>query len=423
MGTFWNEVEAAPRGQIEEIQREGIGEAVRWATERVPFWRERLRERGLRPEEICSPEDLRKIPLTTKSDLRYQYPLGLSAAPREEIVLFQATSGTTGRPVIVPYTREDLEVWADCMARALWAAGVRAEDVCLNAYSYGLFTGGLGYHYGAERIGCAIIPASAGYVQRQVLLLRDLGPTVLLSTPTYALRIAEEAEGMGVDLEGLPLKVGHFGAEPWSEGLRKELERRMGIRAHEMYGLTEMRGPGVAFSCEYFQLHINEDCFYPEVIDPVTEEPLEEGEEGELVLTPLGRSALPLLRYRTGDLTALDRSPCRCGRTLVRMRRVRGRIEEMIVLGRERFFPVDVEEVLLGFPELTPHYLIRLLEEEAVRVEVEVREGTLKGKREGIKEEIREEIRRKLGIEVMVELLEQGKIPRSEGKARRVQRG
>ena len=200
MGTFWNEVEAAPRGQIEEIQREGIGEAVRWATERVPFWRERFRERGLRPEEICSPEDLRKIPLTTKSDLRYQYPLGLSAAPREEIVLFQATSGTTGRPVIVPYTREDLEVWADCMARALWAAGVRAEDVCQNAYSYGLFTGGLGYHYGAERIGCAIIPASAGYVQRQVLLLRDLGPTVLLSTPTYALRIAEEAEGMGVDL-------------------------------------------------------------------------------------------------------------------------------------------------------------------------------------------------------------------------------
>lgn len=425
MERFWNEVEAAPREGIEEVQWSRFQEALRWAFERVPFYRDKLLQEGVRPERISSLEDLPELPFTTKSDLRYQYPLGLCAIDQGEILLFQATSGSTGRPVIVPYSREDLEVWAECMARALWAAGVRPEDICQNAYSYGLFTGGLGYHYGAQRIGCAVIPASSGFTERQVVLLRDLGATVLFCPPSYALTIAEYAEKFGVDLRKLPLRIGHFGAEPWSVEMRDEIEERMGIEAYEMYGMTEMMGPGVAFSCRYRQLHINEDYFYPEVIDPVTEKVLPEGEEGELVLTSLGRRGMPLLRYRTGDLTALQRGRCRCGRTLVRMKRILGRTDDMLIVGGVNVFPSQVEGVLLGFTELEPHYRIRIFKKgymDAMAVEVEVK-GEIyaaEARRTELERQVAEKLRQVVGVEVPVALVAPGSLPRSEGKAKRV---
>lgn len=425
MERFWNEVEAAPRERIEEVQWSRLQEVLRWTFERVPFYREKLLQEGVRPERISSLEDLQQLPFTTKSDLRYQYPLGLCAIERGEVLLFQATSGSTGQPVIVPYGRQDLEIWAECMARALWAAGVRSEDICQNAYCYGLFTGGLGYHYGAQRIGCAVIPASSGFTERQVVLLRDLGATVLFCTPSYALTIAEYAEEFGVNLRELPLRIGHFGAEPCSVKMRDEIEERMGIEAYEMYGLTEIVGPGVAFSCQYRQLHINEDYFYPEVIDPVTEKVLPEGEEGELVLTSLGRRAMPLLRYRTGDLTALRRGRCRCGRTLVRMERILGRTDDMLIVSGVKVFPSQVEGVLLGFTELEPHYRIRISKKgyvDAMAVEVEVK-GEIyaaEARRAALERQVAEKLRQVVGVKVPVSLLPPGALPRSEGKANRV---
>ncbi len=418
MGELWSEVEGAPRERIEALQWGRLKALIGWAVERVPFYRERFSQLGLSPEKIQTLDDLQLLPLTTKSDLRYHYPLGLCALSLGEVRLFQATSGSTGRPILVPYGPKDLEDWAECVARALWAAGIRPGDLCQNAYPYGLFTGGLGYHLGAERLGCAVIPTSAGFTERQVVLLRDLGPKALFCTPSYALTIAEMAERLGVDIRALPLAIGHLGAEPFSDAMRQEIEERMGIEVYEMYGLAEMFGPGVAFSCEEGRLHINEDYFLPEVIDPVTEKVLPEGEEGELVLTPLRQRALPLLRYRTGDLTALERGRCTCGRTLVRMRRVRGRTDDMLVVGGMNVFPSQVEEVLLRFRELTPHYRIRLHRSptgDVMTVEVEAEEVT-----EALGRRVSEALKEALGLEVPVKLLEPGSLPRSEGKVQRV---
>ncbi|RLB07570.1 MAG: phenylacetate--CoA ligase [Deltaproteobacteria bacterium] len=427
MTTYWNEkVETASREELEEAQWGLLQETIRWLYEHVPFYTERFHQCGIKPDDIKSLEDIPQLPFTTKSDLRYHYPLHLCAVPTEEIALIQATAGTTGKPVVVPYTSHDLDRWSECMARALWSAGIRSSDICQNAYGYGLFSGGMGYHYGSQRIGCAIIPTSTGRTERQILFLRDLGTTALFCTPSYALTIAERAETLGVDLKRLPLRVGSFGAEPWTQKMKKEIEERMGIKAYEVYGLTEMMGPGVAFSCEACRLHINEDYFYPEVIDPVTERVLPEWERGELVITALQRQAMPLLRYRTGDITALGRIRCECGRTLTVMERVLGRTDDMLIISGVNVFPSQIEDILLEFEETGPHYQIKVFKKgylDSIAVEVEAKAEIYSLGKEKIAEvenRISARLNQVIGIKAQVTLLEPGSIPRSEGKAKRV---
>jgi phenylacetate-CoA ligase len=409
------------------LQLERLRETVAFVYERVPFFRRRLDEAGVRAEEIRDLQDVARLPFTVKNDLRDHYPFGLCAVPFKEVVRVHASSGTTGKPVTATYTAGDLEQWAQCMARALWAAGVRADDILQDAHGYGLFTGGLGFLGGATKIGCAVIPASSGQTERQVMLMKDLGSTVLCGTPSYALTIAERAEEMRVDLRSLALRIGVFGAEPWSIAMRDEIEERLGIKAYEVYGLTEMGGPGVAFSCEAQEgLHINEDHFLPEVVDPVSLEPLPLGQTGELVFTSLQRRAMPLLRFRTRDITRLWREPCRCGRTLMRMEKVMGRSDDMLIISGVNVFPSQIESFLLEVPEVEPHYVLIVrkkgyLDQLIVQVEAkrEVYEAGL-GKRAEVEEKITQHIRDIVGITVKVNLVEPKSIARSEGKAKRV---
>lgn len=409
------------------LQLERLRETVAFVYERVPFFRRRLDEAGVRAEDIRDLQDVARLPFTVKNDLRDHYPFGLCAVPFREVVRVHASSGTTGRPITATYTSGDLEHWAECMARALWAAGVRPEDTLQDAHGYGLFTGGLGFLGGATKIGCAVIPASSGQTERQVMLMRDFSSTVLCGTPSYALTIAERAEEMRVDIRSLPLRIGVFGAEPWSIAMRQEIEERMGIKAHEVYGLTEMGGPGVAFSCEAQEgLHINEDHFLAEVVDPVTLEPLPLGETGELVFTSLQRRAMPLLRFRTRDITRLWRGPCPCGRTLLKMDKVMGRSDDMLIISGVNVFPSQIESFLLEVPEVEPHYVLLVrkkgyLDQLIVQVEAkrEVYEAGL-GKRAEVEEKISQHIRDIVGITVKVNLVEPKSIARSEGKAKRV---
>jgi phenylacetate-CoA ligase len=419
--------ECMPLGELRELQVAKLQETVAWIHERIPFYRRKLDEKGLKAGDLRSPEDVAKLPLTVKTDLRDNYPFGLCAVPLKEVVRIHASSGTTGKPITGPYTADDLDQWTECMARNLWAAGVRPEDMVQNAYGHGLFTGGLGFHQGATRLGCTVVPTSSGQTERQLLIMKDFGTTVLFATPSYALTIVERAEEMKMDLRELPLRVGVFGAEPWTVAMRQEIQERMGIKAMESYGLTELCGPGVAFDCEAQDgLHINEDHFLPEIVDPVTLEPVPLGERGELVLTSIQRRAMPMIRYRTKDITRLRREPCICGRTLVRMDKILGRSDDMLIISGVNVFPSQIEALLLDVQEVEPQYVLIVrkkgyLDQLIVHVEgkKEVYDAGL-DKRAEVEGKIADHIREIVGISVQVNLVEPKSIARSEGKAKRV---
>jgi len=419
---MWDpEREAMPPATRRQLQLARLQEVVAGPAWRVPFYRERFRALGI-PAEIRSLGDLSRLPFTTKADLRARFPFGMFAVDPHEAVELHCSSGTTGSSTMSGYTRGDLVVWGEVMARNLVAAGVRAGDIVHNAYGYGLFTGGLGFHYGAQRVGATVLPVSSGNTVRQVRLLRELKATVLACTPSYALHLAEAvAEEDGP----LALRAGLLGAEPWSEGMRAQIQQRLRITATDCYGLSEIIGPGVAFECVEGQgaLHINEDHFLPEVIDPATGELLPEGDAGELVLTTLTKEATPLLRYRTGDITALRYDPCPCGRTLVRMTRVCGRTDDMLIIRGVNVFPCDVEAVLTSIPELEPHYQLivdRHRAMDVLEVQVETRGWIAPADGEALGRQVAEKVRDRLGLSAIVTVLPPRRLPRSEGKALRV---
>lgn len=425
---IWNESrESLSREDLERLQSQQLREMVERVYYNVPFYRKKMQEAGLAPEDIRGIGDLHRLPFTTKQDLRDNYPFGLFAVPMSEIVRLHASSGTTGKPTVVGYSRRDLSTWSEVVARTLAAAGVGRNDVIQIAYGYGLFTGGLGLHYGAEKIGAIAIPISGGNTKRQIQLMQDFGSTVLACTPSYALHLAEALREEGIDPSTLRLKTGIFGAEFWTEQMRREIEEKLSIKAIDIYGLSEVIGPGVASEClEQSGLHIFEDHFIPEIIDPETGSVLPGGSEGELVFTTVSKEALPLIRYRTRDLTSLNYEPCRCGRTLVRMKKCLGRSDDMLIIRGVNIFPSQIETVLLEISEAMPHYRIIVDREDnldRLTVEVEVDESFFFDKISQI-QELRDRIRRAmesaLGIGVGVRLLEPKTIERSEGKAKRV---
>ncbi len=430
---YWDEkFETMPLEEMRAFQLKHLQKTLIWAYERLPYHRNKFDNAGVAPQDCKSLEDLARFPFTNKADLRDNYPFGLCAVPMHEVVRIHASSGTTGKPITGPYTREDVDQWAECMARNLFSAGVRSNDICQNAYGMGLFTGGLGFHQGAEKIGCAIIPASSGMTERQVLLMQDFGTTALFCTPSYALTVAERANDMGIDLRGFPLRVGIFGAEPWTAEMRKEIEERMDIRAMEAYGLTEMGGPGTSFDCsEQNGLHINEDHFLPEIIDPITEEVLPLETQGELVFTALRRQAMPLIRYRTRDITTLRREKCACGRTLIKMDKVYGRSDDMLIISGVNVFPSQIESLLLDVPEVEPQYVIILKKKgylDTISIDIESRPEIYEAGKEKIAEiqkKIVNKIKGIIGISASVRIVPPKTITRSEGKAKRVfdQRG
>jgi phenylacetate-CoA ligase len=425
---FWDETnETMSVGEIQKLQLRQLRETVAWVYERIPCYRKKLDEKGVAPGSIKSVEDLARLPFTVKNDLRDNYPFGLCAVPLTEVVRVHASSGTTGKPITGPYTAEDLDQWTECMARNLWAAGVRPDDIAQNAYGHGLFTGGLGFHQGLSRIGCAVVPTSSGLTERQITLMKDFGATALFSTPSYALTIAERAEELKVDIRALPLRVGVFGAEPWSTAMRQEIEERMGIKAQEAYGLTELGGPGVGFDCEAQDgIHINEDHFLAEIIDPQTLEPLPLGEKGELVFTSLQRRAMPMLRYRTKDITRLRREKCACGRSFIKMDKIFGRSDDMLIISGVNVFPSQIESLLLEIPEVEPQYRLVVRKKgylDQLIVQVEGKKEIYDAgpeKRLEIAAKVMAHIKGMMGIGVDVELVEPKFINRSEGKALRV---
>ena len=426
--TIWDkEHETMPRRALHELQLQRLKTQVVRVYERVPFYQQAFRDVGIAPDDIRSLADLPRLPFTTREDFIHNYPLGLAALPARQLVRLHASSGTTGKSKVVAYSKADVELWTEVMARTLVAAGVTEDDVVHNAYGYGLFTGGLGFHYGAERIGAMVIPMSGGQTKRQIIFLQDLGSTVLCCTPSYALYLAETAQEMGVDLRTTRLRIGIFGAEPWTQRMRQEIEAKLGLRAHDIYGLSEIIGPGVSIECEQQAgLHIFEDHFLAEIVDPQTGEPLPYGQRGELVLTTLTKEALPIIRYRTGDITSLNPEPCACGRTLVRMHKVSGRTDDMLIVRGVNVFPSQIESVLLQIEGVQPHYLIvvdrqRSLDDLEVWVEVseEVFGDEIRGL-ERLEARVSGELHSMLGISARVKLVEPRTIQRSEGKARRV---
>jgi phenylacetate-CoA ligase len=427
--SYWDrEAETLPRERREALQLERLRAQVTRAA-RLPHYRKRMEKAPVAAESLHSLDDLALLPFTTKADLRDAYPFGLCPVPLTDVVRIHATSGTTGKPTVSPYTRADMELWAEVMARVLSAGGVVRDDVVHNAFGYGLFTGGLGFGLGAERIGCATVPISSGLTRRQTMLIEDFGATVLTCTPSYALVIAEEAEGQGIDpRRRFKLRVGFFGAEPWTEEIRREIEGRLGLEAYDIYGLAELIGPGVAVECpSHDGLHIFEDHFLPEVIDPESGERLPWGSTGELVLTALSREALPLLRYRTRDRVRLWADPCPCGRTLARMSRVLGRTDDMLVIRGVNVFPSQIESALLQVGGLAPQYLILVdrPRHELDQLEVWVEAGaelSAQGEYQLKKTEAlaNERVRDTLCVGVRVVVVEPGRIERSLGKAMRV---
>lgn len=419
--------ERLPRRELAALQLERLRATVTRLYENVPTMRAKLDAAGVAPRHLQRLADLRHFPFTVKDDLRAHYPFGLFAVPKSQVIRLHASSGTTGKPTVVGYTRRDLETWAGLMARSMAAAGARPGDTVHNAYGYGLFTGGLGAHYGAERLGCTVVPLSGGGTERQVMLLQDFAADMLCATPSYALNIAEVAEGMGVDAAALPLSRGLFGAEPWSDGLRRELEARLGIRAIDIYGLSEIMGPGVACECDAAQdgLHGWEDHFLFEVVDPETQEPLPMGEAGELVITTLTKEALPILRYRTRDITRLSDEPCACGRTHLRILRISGRDDDMMIIRGVNVFPAQIEAVLVGMPGLAPHYQIRLRREgalDAITLEAEIAPGAPcdAGAQARAAGGIAHHVKSLIGVSCTVIAHPPGSLPRSQGKAVRV---
>jgi phenylacetate-CoA ligase len=431
---IWNhDVETMPRPRLRALQLDRLRWSVQWAYDRVAFHKRRLDTAGVIPSDIRSLDDLRRLPFMVKADLRDHYPTGLFAVPPEDIVRIHASSGTKGKPTVVGYTRADIETWAEVCARSLACGGAHPRSVVHIAYGYGLFTGGLGIHYGAERLGALTVPASGGNTPRQLTLMQDLGATVLCCTPSYALNIAETMRDRGIDRSTLALEVGVFGAEPWTVGMREEIERALGLQALDIYGLSEVMGPGVSMESteDHDGLFVWEDHFYPEVIDPQSGEVLPYGEEGELVFTSLTKQAFPVLRYRTGDLCALFAEPSRSGRTMVRMTKVKGRTDDMLIVRGVNVFPSEIERVVLEQRELAPHYQIRLsrdaaLDRLAVHVEVNAAVWESFGattdcdEARRIAARLREELATALVLTADVTLGAPGSVPRSEGKAVRV---
>ena len=424
---IWDEVESLSRPDMENLQVERLRAGIDRVSRTVPFYKKKLSEAKVTANSIRSLEDLDRLPFTTKTDLRDNYPFGLVAVPMKEVIRLHASSGTTGKPTVVAYTRNDVALWSDLMARTYAAAGVTEDDVVHNAYGYGLFTGGLGFHYGAERLGAAVIPISGGNTKRQLMLMRDFGSTVLCCTPSYSLLIAEVAEEDGVDVKSLPLKVGMFGAEPWSERMREEIESRLGIVALNVYGLSEVIGPGVSIECtEKKGMHIFEDYFIPEIIDPNTNQRLPDGKMGELVFTCVTKEALPLIRYRTRDRTRLMREKCACGRTTVRMERVIGRTDDMIIVRGVNVFPSQIESVLFQAGEIEPQYQIIVdrttehMDELDVLVEASAQIYSDKERLVQLERRLSYEVQSALGISCKVKLVGPREITRSEGKAVRV---
>ncbi|QSX09085.1 phenylacetate--CoA ligase [Alkalibacter rhizosphaerae] len=425
---IWNQhYECMSREDMKKVQDERLRQTVERVYYNVEFYRRKMQALGLEPYDIQGIEDLPKLPFTTKDDLRDNYPFGLFATPMENVMRIHASSGTTGKATIVGYTRHDVDIFSEVVARSLSAAGVGKNDILQNAYGYGLFTGGLGIHYGAEKLGVTVVPISAGNTKKQVQFLMDFGTTAMSLTPSYALYLAETLEEMGVDPKNLKLKVGIFGAEPWTESMRREIEKRLQIKAIDIYGLSEIIGPGVSIECmEQNGLHIAEDHFFPEIIDPATKEPLPPGEEGELVFTTLTKEALPLIRYRTRDLTTLDYQPCNCGRTTVRMKKCTGRSDDMLIIRGVNVFPSQVESVLLELNATSPHYLLivdRVNNLDTLEVLVEVDEQIFSDEIKGLEHltrKITQALESTLNIAVKVKLVEPQTIARSEGKATRV---
>ena len=416
--------ETMPREQLAALQLKRLRASVRNAYDNVPFHRARLDADFIEPNDLRSLDDIRLLPFTVKTDLRDHYPFGLFARPRSSLARLHASSGTTGKPTVVGYTENDLRTWADLMARSFACAGARPGDLVHNAYGYGLFTGGLGAHYGAERLGATVVPMSGGSTERQIALIVDFGARVLCSTPSYALAIAEVAERQGVDLRQSALEVGLFGAEPWSEAMRQEIEVRLGLTAVDIYGLSEIMGPGVACECEHRSgLHGWEDHFLFEVIDPESNAPVPDGHAGELVITTLTKEALPMLRYRTRDITRVTRAPCDCGRTHLRILRITGRTDDMLIIRGVNVYPSQVEAVLIGAAHIAPHYQLvveRRGSLDHMTVEVEVRHGVGPDAFEAIARVVAHRIKSLIGVTTDVVVKKPDEIPRSQGKAVRV---
>ena len=423
---FAPEVERMPRPQLDALRLARLQASLAHAYANVPHYRQAFDAAGIKPEDCTGLADLARFPFTVKTDLRDNYPFGLFAVPRQQVVRLHASSGTTGRPTVVGYTAGDIDRWCDLMARSMAAGGVRPGDIVHNAYGYGLFTGGLGAHYGAERLGCSVVPMSGGNTEKQIQLLADFGAHALCATPSYALNIAEMAEAEGVDLKNGPLRVGVFGAEPWSEGLRQELNQRLGIEASDIYGLSEIMGPGVASECHHHAgLHGWEDHFLYEVVDTETMQPVAMGEIGELVITTLTKEALPMIRYRTRDITRLTDEVCACGRTHVRILRVTGRNDDMMIIRGVNVYPSQIESVLTGLPDISPHYQLVIaregsLDSLAVEVEAAPGMGISDSYYEQLGKTVQHHIKSLIGVTCTVKVLSPGELPRSMGKAVRV---
>jgi phenylacetate-CoA ligase len=425
---IWNRhFECMDRDGIRQVQSERLRETVERVYFNVPYFRNRMQEAGIGPENIHSIDDLSRLPYTTKQDLRDNYPFGLFAVPMSEIVRIHASSGTTGKPTVVGYTRSDISTWSEVMARTLTCAGANRHDFIQVAYGYGLFTGGLGIHYGGEKVGASVIPISGGNTVRQIQLMHDFGSTVLACTPSYALFLAEAIEESGIKRDDLKLRVGVFGAEPWTENMRREIEEKLRIKAIDIYGLSEVIGPGVASECLIQEgLHINEDHFFPEIIDPDTLEILPHGSMGELVFTTLTKQGLPLIRYRTRDLTRLNYEKCSCGRTMVRMEKCLGRSDDMLIIRGVNLFPSQVESVLLDISEIKPHYLLivdRINNLDSLELKVEIAEDFFQDKiseLQSLREKIQNAIEGAIGLGLKVTLVEPKTLARSEGKSQRV---
>ena len=426
---IWNpKAETMPREKLRELQSNRLRSVIKTVCEKVPFYAGHLKAHGLRAEDVVDLDDLPKIPFTKKADLQAGYPYRMFAVPMREVVRIHSSSGTTGQPTVVGYTRADLENWAELIARLLTAGGVTRDDIVQIAFGYGLFTGGFGLHYGAEKIGAAVVPVSSGNTQRQIMVMKDFGSTALVCTPSYALYLAEAIAEKNIGRNELALRVGLFGAEPWSENMRREIESRLQISATDNYGLSEVMGPGVSMECDVKHgMHISEDHFIPEIIDPDTGEVLPPGKPGELVITTLTKEAIPVIRYRTRDITSLIAEPCPCGRTFVRMTKPTGRTDDMLIIRGVNVFPSQIETVLMETEETEPHYKLIVTREGALdnlEVQVEVNEKFFSDEMRvmrAIEDKIRDNIRGMLGLTVKVKLVESKTIERSEGKAKRVQ--
>jgi len=425
---FDMEFETLPREALEAIQLRRLRATLERVYATVPFYKERFDAAGIHPNDFRSLSDLQHIPFTTKQDLRDNYPYGMFAVPLENVVRIHASSGTTGKPTVVGYTARDIQMWAGLMARALSAGGATRQDIIHNAYGYGLFTGGLGVHYGAERLGASVIPVSGGNTRRQITIMKDFKPTILTATPSYALHLSEVAQEMGVSFADLSFRYGIFGAEPWSENMREEIQQKLNLKAIDIYGLSEVLGPGVSVECYQAQsgLHIQEDHFIAEIIDPHTGKVLPFGHTGELVFTSITKEAFPVIRYRTRDITTLDPSPCICGRTFVRMQKVSGRTDDMLIIRGVNVFPSQIESVLMQIDGLSPHYQLvvdRVENLDTLTVMVEIGETLFSDEvkaLQGLEKNISYRIKEELGVTAKVRLVEPKTIARSQGKAVRV---